>query len=127
MGKRNARERDDLMFEEEKRRGDGEIEKKKRDKAEQRAHALKLQYENDKKKEMTRKFANSSYLTPESIGYLNEVVKKTTSGRVDQEMVYAGLHSDNVAARKFKRTENKKQRYKGRVKRSKSKANNRRA
>ena len=57
---------------------------------------------------MERKFANSSYLTPESIRYLNSVVKaKQTS--VDQELVYAGLHSDKVPKKAFKRTEKKKQ------------------
>lgn len=45
------------------------------DKAEQRASALKHQYESEKKKEQTKKFANSSYLTPESISYLNEQIK----------------------------------------------------
>lgn len=36
---------------------------------------MKHQYEKDKNYEQTHKFANSSYLTPESIGYLNDIIK----------------------------------------------------
>ena len=42
-------------------------------------------------------------------------------------MVYAGLHSTNAPKVKFQRKENKKQRYKGRTKRSQSKKANHRA
>lgn len=99
---------------------------KERNKAAQRASALKKQYEIEKKKEITKKFGMSSYLTPESISYLNDAIK-TQASRVDEELVYAGLHSENVAAKKFKRTEKKKQRYKGRAKRSQHKTSNHRA
>ena len=75
---------------------------------------------------MTRRFANSSYLTPESITYLNDLIKKKATS-VDQELVYAGLHSEKGPVTKFKRTENKKQRYKNRQKRSKKKPSNNRA
>jgi len=104
----------------------GERAAKERNKAVQRAAALKQQYEMEKKRELTRKFANSSYLTPESISYLNNAIKSQSS-KVDEELVYAGLHSENVAVKKFKRTEKKKQRYKGRQKRSQHKPSNRRA
>jgi len=104
----------------------GERAAKERNKAVQRAGALKQQYEMEKKRELTRKFANSSYLTPESISYLNNAIKSQSS-KVDEELVYAGLHSENVAVKKFKRTEKKKQRYKGRQKRSQHKPSNRRA
>jgi hypothetical protein len=79
-------------------RGDMKSEnvRKARDKAEQRAEALKRQYEAEKKREITRKFANSSYLTPESISYLNDAVKRGGVKNVDQELVYAGLHSTNA-------------------------------
>jgi len=56
---------------------------KARDKAEQRAVALKRQYEAEKKREMTRKFANSSYLTPESIGYLNDALASGKTENID--------------------------------------------
>jgi len=62
---------------------------------------------------MTRKFANTSYITPESITYFNDLIKKGQTS-VDQEIVYAGLHSEKGPVTKFKRTENKKQRYKNR-------------
>ena len=69
---------------------------------------MKESYQREKDKELERKFANSSYLTPESIKYLNSVVK-TKRSNVDQELVYAGLHSDKVPKKQFKRTEKKKQ------------------
>ncbi len=87
---------------------------------------MKRVYEKEKEKELTRRFANSSYLTPESITYLNQIIKSKQSN-VDQELVYAGLHSENVAEKKFKRTEKNKQRYKGRQKASKKRPSNKRA
>jgi hypothetical protein len=104
----------------------GEAAIKERNKAVQRSNALKLQYQADKKREITRKFSNSSYLTPESIMYLNDAVKKQAS-KVDEELVYAGLHSENIAKKSFKKTEKNKQRFKGRRKGSKHKTANRRA
>lgn len=122
--KRLAAERGDLDFDEFIKKG--EKAPLVRNKEEQRKKALKIQYQQEKEKEITRKFANSSYLTPESITYLNSVIKKSETS-VDQELVYAGLHSEKVAQKKFKRTENKKQRYKGRQKRSKHRPSNKRA
>lgn len=122
--KRKAAERGDLDFDEFVSKG--EAAPKQRNKEEQRKRELKKSYEKDKQKEMTRRFANSSYLTPESIRYLNDVVKKNET-TVDQELVYAGLHSEKKDKSKFKRTENKKQRYKGRQKRSKHRPTNKRA
>ena len=87
---------------------------------------MKRVYEKEKEKELTRRFANSTYLTPESITYLNQIIKSKQSN-VDQELVYAGLHSENVAEKKFKRTEKNKQRYKGRQKASKKRPSNKRA
>ena len=43
-------------------------------------------------------------MTPESITYLNESIKKRTS-KLDEELVYAGLHSEKVKGLKFTRTE----------------------
>jgi len=74
---------------------------------------LKSRYAAEKEKEMTRRFANSSYLTPESISYLNDLIKKKATS-VDQELVDAGLHSEKGLVTKCKWTENKKQRYKNR-------------
>lgn len=73
--KRLAVERGDLEFDEMITKG--EKAPLHRNKEEQRKKALKLQYKAEKEKELTRKFANSSYLTPESITYLNEVIKKS--------------------------------------------------
>lgn len=72
--KRMAAERGDLDFDEFISKG--ESAPKSRNKEEQRKRALKASYEKEKEKEMTRRFANSSYLTPESIKYLNGVMKK---------------------------------------------------
>jgi hypothetical protein len=85
----------------------GEATPKERNKAEQRKRALKASYEAEKARELTRKFANSSYLTPESVTYLNQAIKQQQK-QVDQELVYAGLHSEYAPQKKFKRTENKK-------------------
>ena len=63
---------------------------------------------------MLKKFGKSSYLTPESIMYLNQQLKTKNTDKLDEELVYAGLHSENVAKIKFKRKENKKQHFKGR-------------
>jgi hypothetical protein len=60
-------------------------------------------------------------LTPESIAYINQAMKDKQKTKLDDEMIYAGLHTDNVGAIKFKRTEKNKQRFKGRSKRSKKK------
>jgi len=64
-----AIERGDLNYDEATQKGESAA--KERNKEVQRKLALKASYEKEKQKEMTRKFANSSYLTPESITYLN--------------------------------------------------------
>lgn len=53
----------------------GEAKTKDRNREAQRKDALKRSYEKEKERELERKFANSHYLTPESIRYLNGVVK----------------------------------------------------
>lgn len=70
-----AAERGDLDFDEFIKKG--EKAPLTRNKEEQRKRALKVQYKKDKDNEIARKFANSSYLTPESITYLNSVIKKS--------------------------------------------------
>ena len=69
-----AVERGDLNFDEFIQKGEAGV--KERNKEIQRSKALKLRYAQEKEKEMTRRFANSSYLTPESISYLNDLIKK---------------------------------------------------
>ena len=46
---------------------------------------------------------NSSFLTPESAMYLNEAITEEKS-KVDDEIVYAGLHGDKKKRGKFERT-----------------------
>jgi len=57
---------------------------------------------------MQRRFKGSSYLTPESVAYLNEAIKKQETHKLDQELIYAGLHDERVGKMKFKRTEKNK-------------------
>jgi hypothetical protein len=70
-------------------------------------------YEELKTAEPYKKFSNSSFLTPEAAGYLNELIKQKTS-RADLEIVYAGQHSENIPKPKFKRKEKFTSRYKKR-------------
>ena len=58
-----------------------------------------------------KKYSNSSYLTPEAAMYLNEMMK-TQQTKVDEEIVYAGLHTDKIDKKKFKRNEKFSTRYK---------------
>jgi hypothetical protein len=76
---------------------------------------------------MQRRFKGSSYLTPESVAYLNEAIKKQETHKLDQELIYAGLHDEKAGQMKFKRTEKNKQRFKGRRKGSQKKRKNRHA
>lgn len=75
--KRMAAERGDLDFDEFIKKG--EKAPLVRNKEEQRKKELKRQYQLEKEKELTKKFANSTYLTPESISYLNSVIKKNAT------------------------------------------------
>jgi len=58
-----------------------------------------------------KKFSNSSFLTPEAAMYLNEAIRSNTS-KVDDELVYAGLHQEKLNKTKFKRNEKFTARYK---------------
>lgn len=53
---------------------------------------------------------------------MNEQIKDNKT-KVDSEIVYAGLHSENVSKVKFKRGDKNKQRFKNRVKKSQKKTN----
>jgi hypothetical protein len=76
---------------------------------------------------MQRKYRGSSFLTPESVAYLNEAIKKQQTQKLDDELIYAGLQNENINNIKYKRTEKNKQRYKGRKGRSQKKRKNRHA
>ena len=95
---------------------------KERNRGQQRMQALKKTYDKQHESALLKQFAKSSFLTPEAAMYLNEQMKAKQS-KVDKEIVYAGLHSENVSKIKFKRTEKNKQRFKNRVKRSQKKTN----
>ena len=49
-------------------------------------------------------------MTPEAAMYLNEMMK-TEQTKVDEEIVYAGLHTDKVDNKRFKRNEKFSSRY----------------
>jgi len=53
---------------------------------------------------------------------LNDAIKNHTT-KLDDELIYAGLHSENVQGPKFKRAEKNKQRFRGRRQDSKKKRN----
>jgi len=80
---------------------------KERNRAVQREQALKEGYEKTRKAAMVKQFSKSSFLTPEAAMYLNDALKANRK-QVDQEIVYAGLHSDKVSQIKFKRKEKNK-------------------
>lgn len=84
-------------------------------KADSKVQQLKKKYDGLKSQEQLKKFSNSSFLTPEAASYLNEIMKKGQS-QVDNEIVYAGLHSTFTKQNKFKRTEKYTARYKKRTK-----------
>lgn len=99
---------------------------KDRDRGKQREQALKQKYDKHHESLMLKRFSKSSFLTPESAAYLNEAIKSSQS-KLDQELVYAGLHSDKVPKLKFKRKNKNQQRFKNRTKRSQTKRKNRHA
>ena len=77
--KRKASERDGV---EENELGEVTFKKyddegdRERSRVKQKEQAMEKKYEHDKKSEMLKKFAHSSFLTPESAAYLNEIMKK---------------------------------------------------
>lgn len=52
---------------------------------------MKQRYDKEIDSQKLKKFSNSSYLTPEAAMYLNEAMKGGST-KVDDEIVYAGLH-----------------------------------
>lgn len=75
---------------------------KERNRGMQRANALKQTYKKDHESMMLKKYAKSSFLTPEAAMYLNEAIKSKQT-KVDSEIIYAGLHNEKLSKVKFKR------------------------
>lgn len=78
--------------------------RKRESKAVQKEQALKNKYDREIEAQKFKKFANSSYLTPEAAMYINEIME-SKGGKVDEEVVYAGLHQPKLNKMKFKRNE----------------------
>lgn len=72
---------------------------------------MKKAYEMEIERQKFKKYSNSSYLTPEAASYLNEMMRSNQT-KVDEEVVYAGLHTDKVSKKNFKRNEKYSTRYK---------------
>lgn len=56
---------------------------KERNREKQRQDALKKTYEQDKANMMQKRFKASSFLTPESVAYLNEAIRKNSTQKLD--------------------------------------------
>jgi len=56
---------------------------KERNREKQRQDALKKTYEQDKANMMQKRFKGSSFLTPESVAYLNEAIRKNPTQKLD--------------------------------------------
>lgn len=82
---------------------DSSVHKKRLDKQKMKDAALKANYNREIEAQKIKKFSNSSYLTPEAAIYLNELVYSNHT-KVDEEIVYAGLHTQNKDKLKFKRS-----------------------
>lgn len=90
---------------------------RRKEKGLSKVQQLRNKYETLKQKEhFSKKFSNSSFITPEAASYLNELIK-TKQSKADLEIVYAGQHSENVPTPKFKRKEKYTSRYKKRRRR----------
>ena len=57
-----------------------------------------------------RRISNSSFLTPEAARYLNEVVREKRT-KVDDEILFAGLHDSKLSKMNFKRNEKFSSKY----------------
>lgn len=58
-----------------------------------------------------KKFSNSCYLTPEAARYLNEAIRENQT-KLNDEIIYAGLHDTKTNKMKFKRNEKFSSKYK---------------
>jgi len=73
--------------------------------------ALKERYNIEINSQKVKKYANSSFLTPEAAMYLNQAIRENSS-KVDEEIIFAGLHGEKVDKTKFKRKEKYSTKYK---------------
>ena len=94
---------------------DSSHHKKRDSKAVQKEKALKQKYDQEIQHQKLKKFSNSSFLTPEAAMYLNEAIRDNQT-KVDDEIIYAGLHGDRVDKMKFERKNAKQARYRSRSK-----------
>ena len=69
-----------------------------------RAASMKANYDKEIEKQKMKRISNSSFLTPEAARYLNEAVMEK-SKKVDEQVLYAGLHDTKLSKMKFKRNE----------------------
>jgi hypothetical protein len=92
---------------------DNGISRKRESKAEQKELSLKKKYDLEIQSQKTKKFSNSSFLTPEAAMYLNEAIRDNQT-KVDEEVIYAGLHSGTKTKGKFDRKEKYATRHKQR-------------
>jgi len=75
-----------------------------------RQAALAGKYDREIEAQKFKKFSNSSYLTPEAAIYLNEAISEKRT-RLNEEIIYAGLHDTKAGKMKFKRNEKFNSKY----------------
>ena len=90
---------------------DGTIHRKRASKQDQRQNELKQKYDREISSQKLKRFSNSSFLTPEAARHLNEAIRGNRT-RVDEEVVYAGLHETKAGKMKFQRNEQFSSKYK---------------
>lgn len=76
-----------------------------------KTNALKVKYDREIQAQKLKRFSNSSYMTPDSFAYLNEIVQNNQS-KVDEEIVYAGLQNHTKGKMTFKNNEKFASKYK---------------
>ena len=88
----------------------GDVHRKRANPVEQRQKDLRATYEKEIKRQKLARVSNSSFLTPEAARYLNEVVRENRT-KVDEELLYAGLHDTKNSKMSFKRNEKFSSKY----------------
>ena len=83
---------------------EGTIHRKRANPVEQRHKDLRANYDKEIQRQKMRRISNSSFLTPAAATYLNEVVRENRT-KVDDELLYAGLHDTKASKMQFKRNE----------------------
>jgi superfamily II DNA/RNA helicase len=92
-------------------KNDGSVHRKRESKQVMRQAELKKKYDREMQAQKLKRFSNSSFLTPEAARYLNEAIKDNQT-RIDEEVIYAGLHDTKAGKMKFKRNEQFSSKYK---------------